>query len=103
MESTEPLVYLTTVVGSVAGQLVVGRLRAEGIAATMCGPPDGPYPFPAEIDVLVASADLVRAREVLLADAVEATFEARGAPVVPRLGRRKTGSRRRPFRRRRGC
>ena len=63
MESAQPLVYLTTVVGTVAGHLVVGRLRAEGIAACASGPVDGPYPFPIEIDVLVPADELARDRK----------------------------------------
>ncbi|MGD0742620.1 MAG: hypothetical protein ABSA31_04950 [Acidimicrobiales bacterium] len=93
MESAQPLVYLTTVVGTVAGHLVVGRLRAEGIAACASGPVDGPYPFPIEIDVLVPADELARAKEVLLADAVEASFdELGGRSAVARPRRRATPS-----------
>jgi hypothetical protein len=90
MASGDPLVHLTTVVGSVAGRLVVGRLRAEGIAATMSGLSDGPYPFPAEIDVLVPAGELAAAREILLAQAVDATFgdTKRVAPARRRRQRR---------------
>ncbi|MGP8163153.1 MAG: hypothetical protein ACLQAN_05150 [Acidimicrobiales bacterium] len=88
MESAEPLVYLTTVVGSVAGHLVVGRLRAEGIAAVMRGPSEGPYPFPAEIDVLVPAAKLALAEEILLGDAVDATFDGLAERRVVRRPRR---------------
>ncbi len=88
MESAQDFVYLTTVVGSIAGHLVVGRLRAEGVAATMRGPVEGPYPFPTEIDVLVPAADLDLAREILLADAVEATFDEMGRQTGPARSRR---------------
>jgi hypothetical protein len=101
MERAEPFVYLTTVVGSVAGHLVVGRLQAEGIAATTQGPGDGPYPFPAEIDVLVAASQLLRAREILLGDAVEATFdESRAGRPATRAASRGHGARKGRFRRR---
>jgi hypothetical protein len=99
VESAQPLVYLTTVVGTVAGQLVVGRLQAEGIAAAASGPPDGPYPFPIELDVLVPAGDLARAKEILLADAVEASFDELGGRSAPRRARRTPTGR---FRRRGG-
>jgi hypothetical protein len=99
MESAEPLVYLTTVVGPVAGHLVVGRLRAEGVAATMRGLAGGPYPFPAEIDVFVPAADAALAREILLVDAVEAAYDEIGVRRVPP---RRRGPRSARFRRRSG-
>jgi hypothetical protein len=104
VESAQDFVYLTTVVGSVAGHLVVGRLRAEGVAATMRGPVEGPYPFPSEIDVLVPAADLDLAREILLADAVEATFDemGRGRATGPARSRRERSGPSGWFRRRRG-
>ena len=99
MESAQPLVYLTTVVGSVAGHLIVGRLQAEGIAAATSGPTDGPYPFPIELNVLVPAGDLDRAKEILLADAVEASFDELGGRSAPRRARRTPAGR---FRRRGG-
>lgn len=94
MEARERLVYLTTVVGTIQGHLVVGRLRYEGVGATMRGTGDGPYPFPTEVVVLVPEAELELAREVLLADAVESVFDeldgpktSRRRPTVPGLRR----------------
>jgi hypothetical protein len=67
--------HLTTVVGTVQGHLVVGRLRTEGVEAVMSGTGDGPYPFPSEVEILVPESQLALAREVLLANAVEAVFD----------------------------
>jgi hypothetical protein len=67
--------HLTTVVGTVQGHLIVGRLRTEGVEAVMSGPGDGPYPFPSEVEILVPESQLALAREVLIANAVEAVFD----------------------------
>jgi hypothetical protein len=69
------MVHLTTVVGTVQGHLVVGRLKTEGVDAVMSGPGDGPYPFPSEVEILVPKNQLPLAREVLLANDVEAVFD----------------------------
>jgi hypothetical protein len=83
----EPLRHLTTVVGTVQGHLVVGRLRTEGIDAVMTGPGDGPYPFPSDVEILVPESQLAAANEVLLANAVEAVFDdADDAPPRRRSG-----------------
>lgn len=71
----EPLRHLTTVVGTVQGHLLVGRLRTEGIDAVMTGPGDGPYPFPSDVEILVPESQLAAANEVLVANAVEAVFD----------------------------
>ncbi len=77
--------HLTTVVGTVQGHLVVGRLRTEGVDAVMSGPGDGPYPFPSEVEILVPESQLELAREVLLGNAVEAVFDdADDAKPAPR-------------------
>lgn len=84
----QPLQHLTTVVGTVQGHLVVGRLRAEGIEAVMTGTGDGPYPFPADVEILVPEDQLELAKEVLLGNAVEAVFDDGddSAPQRPRTG-----------------
>ena len=56
------MVHLTSVVGTVQGHLVVGRLRTEGVDAVMTGTGDGPYPFPAEVQILVPESQLESAR-----------------------------------------
>jgi len=86
------MAHLTTVVGSFHGRLVAARLSAEGVSSELRGLSDGPYPFPGEVDVLVPVDQLELAREILLADAVDAAFHELGEPA----GR----SRRRPLRRR---
>jgi hypothetical protein len=87
MGEREPMRLLTTVVGTVQGHLVVGRLRTEGVDAVMAGTGDGPYPFPAEVQILVPESQLEAAREVLLANAVEAVFDDEEATSVrPRVG-----------------
>jgi hypothetical protein len=77
--------HLTTVVGTVQGHLVVGRLRTEGIDAVMSGTGDGPYPFPSDVEILVPESQLAPAREVLLANAVEEVFDD-DAAARPRVG-----------------
>jgi hypothetical protein len=80
--------HLTTVVGTVQGHLIVGRLRTEGVEAVMSGPGDGPYPFPSEVEILVPDSQLALAREVLIANAVESVFddEDDSQPPRPRVG-----------------
>ncbi len=81
------MVHLMTVVGTVQGHLVVGRLRTEGIDAVMTGTGDGPYPFPSDVEILVPESQLDAAREVLLANDVEAVFDDEDAtPTRPRVG-----------------
>ena len=87
MESPEPFEYLTSVVGTIQGHLVVGRLRSEGVNALMRGTGDGPYPFPAEVAVLVPKDQLATAREILLIDQVEAAFDDGGSQGRPRRRR----------------
>jgi hypothetical protein len=98
VEARERLVYLTTVVGTIQGHLVVGRLETEGVRAVMRGTGDGPYPFPSEVDVLVPESQLQTAQEILLADAVETVFDELGRPP----GRRTSLSRRFHLRRKAG-
>ena len=68
------MAHLTTVVGSFHARLLVARLASEGIAAELEGSSEGPYPFPVNVDVLVSADELSLAREILLADAVDAVF-----------------------------
>jgi hypothetical protein len=80
------MVHLTTVVGTVQGHLVVGRLQTEGVDAVMSGTGDGPYPFPSEVEILVPQSQLELAREVLLANDVEAVFDDETSTPRPRVG-----------------
>ena len=54
-------------------KVLAARLGAEGIMWQYRGDVDGVYPIGA-VDVLVAEGDLERARELLLADEVEAAL-----------------------------
>ena len=83
------MVVLTTVVGSFHGRVLCARLGAEGVAAELSPPTDGPYPLPREVDVLVRADQLELARQILLADAVDAAFDPPWPRATrPRLSRR---------------
>jgi len=90
-------VHLTTVAGSFHAKVIAARLGAEGVATELRGYSDGPYPLPSMVDVLVPEGQLALAREILLADAVDAVF-LEGSP--PR--RRREPARRFRLRRREG-
>jgi len=90
------MVYLTTVGGAFHGRVVAARLAAEGVPAQLRGSSDGPYPLPADVEVLVPEELVGLAREILLADAVDAAFIEAEEP--PRRARRRRGLRF-PFRR----
>jgi hypothetical protein len=66
--------YLTTVVGSFHGRVLAARLGAEGVIVVLKGTTDGLYPMQSPVDVLVPADQLVLAREILLADAVDDVF-----------------------------
>ncbi len=68
--------HLTTVQGTFHGRLLAARLGAAGVLAELRGASDGPYPFQGQVDIFVSEADLDLAREILLADAVDAAFDA---------------------------
>ncbi len=71
--ATWPLVPLTTVGSRFEAQVLVARLGADGIVATMRGG-DSVYPLPGPVDVLVEAGRAPEARQLLLADEVEAVF-----------------------------
>jgi hypothetical protein len=75
------MVHLTIAVGSFHARVIAARLGADGILTELRGSVDGPYPVVSEVEVLVPVDDLDVARELLLADEVEAAFpdEARSA------------------------
>lgn len=60
--------------GSFHAKVIAARLAAEGIPTELHGYSDGPYPLPGVVEVLVAAEQLDIAREILLADAVDAVF-----------------------------
>lgn len=79
------MVRLLTTTSAFHARVVAARLGAEGILTELRGGDAGPYPVGA-VDVYVEAADLDAARELLLADEVEAalagdTDEETAAPV----------------------
>ena len=75
MQPAIPMTYLTTAAGSFHAKVVAARLGAEGIPAQIRGGVDGLYPIFGEVQIYVRSDQLDIARELLLADAVDAVFE----------------------------
>lgn len=74
MEPASPMVRLTTVAGSFPARVLAARLRSEGVPSELHGAIGGPYPLPGVVEVLVPATKLLVAREILLADAVDALF-----------------------------
>ena len=72
--------------GTFHARVVAARLGSEGIVTQLRGNVDGPYPM-GSVEVLVTSDDLAAARELLLADEVESSFDTveaeEPAPAVP--------------------
>ncbi len=68
--------HLTTVQGSFHGRLIAARLGSEGVLVELRGMSDGPYPLQGAVEVFVSEAQLPLAREILLADAVDAAVDA---------------------------
>jgi hypothetical protein len=60
--------------GTFHARVVAARLGSEGIVTQLRGNVDGPYPMGA-VEVLVTEDDLTAARELLLADEVESSFD----------------------------
>lgn len=67
------MVRLLTTTSPFHARVVAARLGADGILTELRGGGDGPYPLGA-VDVYVDAADLPAARELLLADEVEAAL-----------------------------
>ena len=67
-------------------RVVAARLGSEGIVTQLRGGIDTPYPM-GEVEVLVAEAELPMARELLLADEVEAAFVDGDDQLGPRRRR----------------
>jgi hypothetical protein len=81
MKPAVPMTHLVTVVGSFRAKVMAARLGAEGILAQMRGGIDGVYPIFEEVQIFVRADQLEMAREVLLADAVDAAFDELGPDV----------------------
>ena len=75
------MVHLTTAASSFHARVVAARLGADGIVTELHGGVDGPYAALGSIDVLVSVDDFETARDLLLADRVEAERGAIG-PVA---------------------
>jgi hypothetical protein len=69
------MVHLTTVGSMFEARVVMARLGAEGILTQLRGAGDGPYPLPGPVEVLVVVDQAGEARELMLADQVEALFD----------------------------
>jgi len=69
------MVHLMTAGSTFEGRVVMARLGAEGILTQLLGARDGPYPLPGPVEVLVLADQADEARELLLADQVEALFD----------------------------
>jgi len=69
------MVPFTTVGSAFEGRVLIARLGADGILAQLRGAREGPYPLPGPVEVLVVSEQVDEARELLLADQVEALFD----------------------------
>jgi hypothetical protein len=68
------MVHLRTVNNAFHAQVIAARLGADGIPTQLHGSISGPYPI-GNVSVWVASQDAASARELLLADEVEAAFD----------------------------
>jgi Putative prokaryotic signal transducing protein len=68
--------------GTFHARVVAARLGSEGIVTQLRGNVDGPYPM-GSVEVLVTQDDLEAARELLLADEVESSFDEVEAEDLP--------------------
>jgi hypothetical protein len=68
------MVHLLTVGGAFQAKVIAARLGSVGIVTSLRGGVDGPYPM-GDVEVLVDAEDAALARQLLLADQVEAVYE----------------------------
>ena len=68
--------------GTFHARVVAARLGSEGIVTQLRGNVDGPYPM-GSVEVLVTEDDLGAARELLLADEVESSFDEAADEELP--------------------
>jgi Putative prokaryotic signal transducing protein len=79
------MVHLRTVPNAFHARVIAARLGADGIMVQLRGAIGGVYPINGDVAVLVGEDDLETARELLLADEVEAAFDDDGEPdAAPR-------------------
>jgi hypothetical protein len=69
------MVHLTTVGSMFEARVLMARLGAEGILTQLRGGDEGPYPLPGPVEILVVVDQAGEARELMLADQVEALFD----------------------------
>ncbi|HEY7946241.1 MAG TPA: hypothetical protein VID75_01120 [Acidimicrobiales bacterium] len=69
------MVPLTTVGSSFEARVLAARLGADGILTQSRGGGDATYPLPGPVQVYVLVDQAHEARELLLADQVEAVFD----------------------------
>ncbi|HVC70527.1 MAG TPA: hypothetical protein VNC61_09780 [Acidimicrobiales bacterium] len=72
------MVPLTTVGSSFEARVLAARLGADGILTQARGGGDGTYPLPGPVQVFVVVDQADEARELLMADQVEALFDSAG-------------------------
>src|ERR1700722_17101901 len=72
--SVARMVHLRTVPNVFHARVIAARLGADGIPTQLRGSVDGPYPV-GDVSVWGAEEDAEGARELLLADEVEAAFD----------------------------
>jgi hypothetical protein len=68
------MVPLTVVGSSFEARVIMARLGADGILTQSRGGADGTYPLPGPVQVMVLLDQADEARELLMADQVEAVF-----------------------------
>jgi hypothetical protein len=73
------MVPLTTVGSSFEARVVMARLGADGILTQSRGGGDATYPLPGPVQVFVVMDQADEARELLMADQVEALFDEAGS------------------------
>lgn len=82
------MVHLLTVSSAFQARVLAARLGSEGIVTQLRGAVGGPYPV-GDVVVFVDEGDADLARQLLLADEVEAAFEPAEAVAGVRPGRRR--------------
>jgi hypothetical protein len=82
------MVTLVTVSNGFQARVVAARLGSAGVLAQVRGPADGPYPI-GDVNVVVPEVELELARQLMLADEVEAVFDD-DAPHDSSLGWRRS-------------
>lgn len=79
------MVCLATVPSSFHARVIAARVGAEGIVTELRGNIDGLYPAAGDVSVFVHEDELPMARELLLADEVEAAFDEPDSESRPGL------------------